>query len=58
VNAVPEWAPSGSLVIGMVQGTGTAAATTEIGVMTSTKFTPLPITQTEAIDGVNAYAAF
>jgi hypothetical protein len=53
-------------VIGVVQGVAThvvnhyshSKITTDLGVMTPAKFTPLPITQTEATNGSGAFAAF
>ena len=65
-SAVPLWAPSGSFVIGVVQGVVThvvnhyshSSITTDLGIMTPAKFTPLPIAQTDAINGSVAFAAF
>jgi hypothetical protein len=53
-------------VIGVVQGVVTHVVnnyphsniTTDLGIMTPAKFTPLPITQTGAINGSVAFAAF
>jgi hypothetical protein len=65
-HAVSWWAPSGAYVIGLlensvIRGEGAAAKLTnirDIGVMTPTKFTPLPITQTGANAGNGAFVAF
>ena len=59
-NTMPLWARSGSLAIGFAntmagQNTGVANL---VGVMTPTGVTPLPITQSGAINGSVASAAF